>query len=414
MPWMPYEEGQLSRRWRCDAEGCNVIVPPMQGNYCERCHANGDRFIPIPEDDEHEEGQERCFRCSCWYDTDDMVTAENGHTYCEECYSELFTTCSSCDCEVRRSAIYISQSGDEYCDCCYFDNYRRCDRCGIEVDCDDICYSESHDAYYCGHCHCSSEYINEYHCGHDLYFHPRQSPSGLALYLGVELETDHYSDRGNVASGLANHNNDGKLFWMEDDSSLEDGIEIISQPCTLKYHLSSFPWKQIIKTCTDGGGRSHDTDTCGLHVHFNKMFFGDMVNINCLKLMYLFERFWDKFVVFSRRRGTGWLHYAAKYNDDFTDVEHADMKVLETRDKGRYFAVNLTHRNTVEIRIFKGTLILSTLFASLELVDFLVRFVKDRTIQELQRSTWETLVNSIGAEYVNLNAYLVNKHLKGG
>ena len=53
---------------------------------------------------------------------------------------------------------------------------------------------------------------------------------------------------------------------------------------------------------------------------------------------------------------------------------------------GRYTAVNLTNADTVEIRMFRGTLKLNTLKATLQMVNHLVEVavaMSDTTVQEL-------------------------------
>ena len=68
-------------------------------------------------------------------------------------------------------------------------------------------------------------------------------------------------------------------------------------------------------------------------------------------------------------------------------------------------AVNLANENTVEIRIFRGTLNIRTFFATLQLVKTLV----ERAIEigyDAQRAneiTWAELVKS---NYTELNEYL--------
>ena len=72
----------------------------------------------------------------------------------------------------------------------------------------------------------------------------------------------------------------------------------------------------------------------------------------------------------------------------------------------RYHAINLTNRNTIEFRMFRGTLNIETFFATLQLVDNIVRYVKEHTnndIQSLQftdllvtdemKSYWERVKN---------------------
>ena len=63
----------------------------------------------------------------------------------------------------------------------------------------------------------------------------------------------------------------GYLIHFEHDGSLnEDGVECISQPCTLKFHQEKMDWKRICEKLRSQGYKSHDTENCGLHVHMSR------------------------------------------------------------------------------------------------------------------------------------------------
>ena len=93
----------------------------------------------------------------------------------------------------------------------------------------------------------------------------------------------------------------------------------------------------------------------------------------------------------------------AKKYDKTPDEVVEDMKCYNL---DRYHAINLTNRKTIEFRMFRGTLKSETFFATLQLVDTIVRYVKDHTnndIQSLQftdllitdesKSYWERVKN---------------------
>ena len=204
---------------------------------------------------------------------------------------------------------------------------------------------------------------------------------------------------------------DETLFWLEEDCSLHNGIEIISQPCTLEYHQTQFPWAKIAEVARQYGGKSHDTETCGLHIHFNKSFLdGKRSELYQLRLLYLFERVWDGLVAFSRRDFAQLATFAQKLNVPLLE-KPARKNLRDLRRAGRCShtqCVNLTgHAETVEIRIFRGTLDVITLLASVELVDFLVRIAKKLSTKKLQLLTWNELARKIDAQaYPNLAQYL--------
>lgn len=239
------------------------------------------------------------------------------------------------------------------------------------------------------------------------------------LYMGVELESDKYPDyrnRNQCIKKLNELNDNEALFHLQGDSSLDDGFEVVSQPATLDYHKDQFPWGRVIQIIKEAGGKAHDTDTCGLHIHFNSSFLGeprdsDENDLNATKLTFIFEKFWQEIVKFSRRKEGELREWAKRYKgledydagrystidgvDDMGSKEIEVIKKAKGGDYDRYLAVNFCNHHTVEIRIFKGTLRLKTLFASLEFVDFLVRFVKQHSAMYLRKLDWEGLMTEI-------------------
>lgn len=185
-------------------------------------------------------------------------------------------------------------------------------------------------------------------------------------YMGIELEVE-VSDRGgrnrnDILEELneqLNENNLGSNVWFEEDGSLSHGFEIISNPMGLDTHTEFWQWlndDELVK-----GLRSHDTSTCGLHIHINKSALTTMqidkmnVFINHPDNSSLIEKI-------SRRYSTGY----ARINEKTLGKAHNSHE--------RYEALNLTNRHTVELRIFKGTLKYTSLMAALEFANALVNF----------------------------------------
>jgi len=392
----------------------------MDTRTCAHCE---DEFTAESEDQELcqycMDNTSECVRCGRRVDNDDTETSNSGDIYCTDCYNERYYHCHACGDEVRYDYGYTTGADDNmYCECCFDDRFTSCDGCGETIWRDDARYSDSLEGYYCEDCYPgdSNEYIHEYHDRVELFFHDtrrRRIPDNDNLYLGAELETDKYSGSiDKAAEDLFNLSDDEQLFHLEEDGSLNDGIEIITQPCTLDYHCKQFPWRAISDAVTSNGGRSNDTSTCGLHIHINNAFFGNDIDLNSLKLVYLFEKFWSQMVTFSRRTGDSWLRYADRYNDNSILSGDIPDKVRDCKYKGRYFAVNLRNKNTIEFRIFKGTLKVETILATLEFCDFMTRFVKKHTTGYLQSLTWDKFVKAVSKkQYPNLVSYMETRGL---
>lgn len=316
--------------------------------------------------------------------------------------------CAYCQAKVPEDEIRYDSDEVGICESCQ-EKVAQCENCGRWSD--ELCVC----ANYCPPCHreyCHSTLIHDYHASH--YRHRRFLPDDKQdLYLGIELEMETEDDIDEVALALQPLSRDESIFLMEEDSSLCDGLEIVSEPATLSYHKTEFGWQKILATACDARATSHENGDCGLHIHFNVSFFDhsdEAIDLNSAKLLYFFERFWESLFKFSRRTESQLNSTAARYGSPrgTTPKEICDT----AKSHGRYYAINLENANTVEIRIFRGTLVEETFFACLELVDFLARYVKKHTIHYIQRVTWDKVVKAIKTkDYPNLISYLKKKEL---
>ena len=221
-------------------------------------------------------------------------------------------------------------------------------------------------------------------------------------------------DDGSDARELASELDDlGEPIYMKHDGSLDDGVEIVTHPCTLRYHTSHLDWQAITGTCIENGFKSHDTDTCGLHIHVGRRQMGgsydgrELTANNCAILV---SALWPEMTAFSRRKAGNLDHWAARnldlsdLPDDAGDATAALLCALDRSSRqGRYQAVNLTNDDTVEFRLFRGTLNCDTILASLQLVDHLVRYAMRHSLLECARTTWDTFI--AGADAPELLAY---------
>jgi hypothetical protein len=62
---------------------------------------------------------------------------------------------------------------------------------------------------------------------------------------------------------------------------------------------------------------------------------------------------------------------------------------------GRYAAVNLCNRNTIEFRLFRGTLKYNTLIAAIELVNKICDIATNMTDDEIQLLSWSEFVSTL-------------------
>ena len=398
--------------------------------YCEEIH-NKDEIEPIAIDEftycseecAHDDGLEKCSDCGEWYSSYDVEFVESiGACVCDEClrYSGNYFKCDCCEEWYGNNDLWQEDDRIAICDNCSRHYY-------VCADCDCIVYED--DVYWvdddCPHCE-SCYYDNHNHDDDDdeggdinswnyrpsFRFYPDMTPVVGQLYMGVEREVDG----GNGPRELASELVDYREIYCKHDGSLNCGVEIISHPCTLDYHTNKLPWEEIENLALGRNFKSHDTSTCGLHVHVNRSFFGDNrdeQDLNIAKVILIVNRFWDSHIVPFTRRQTSNINQWAKKNEVGTiyDGDAVAAKRRKTIDgssrMGRYVAVNLQNYETIEFRIFRGTLKHSTFIATLQFVDTLCRFVKSISIDDVDNLTWEDIFAGTG--YPELNAYLAER-----
>ena len=276
---------------------------------------------------------------------------------------------------------------------------------------DDVYYSNGES--YCHDCYddLDSSYIQEYG------YKPEPEFLGECkegLYLGVELEVDNGC---NLKSTTKRIYDDFADVYMKHDGSLTSaGFEIVSFPATLEYHTSKLGWKDIMEVCLENDYRSHDTTTCGLHIHLSRAFLGateQEQELNIAKLIILFDRFWDSHIVpFSRRDYNSLQSWADKPSvecaDTDTESEVVD-KIKQYKHSGRYKAINLQNYSTIEFRLFKGTLNFNTFLASIQFVVTITKFVKSIKLNDIFSVEWKDVF--LCTKFPELKEYLIKKHL---
>lgn len=342
-----------------------------------------------------------CEFCSNEIQEDEEYFLVDGYICCSNCCENDCFHCDGCDELYHRSQLqYFSGVGD-LCETCAEDVYR-CENCGNYMWGDNVYWLR--DIPYCYDCYCEvkENSIYEYNYKPSPIFHG----DGFATF-GVELEVDN----GNfdVIPYLLELSNNETLFYLKRDGSLNEGFEIVTHPCSLYYHLNYFPWYNILSLLREYNFVSHDSGTCGLHIHVSRKFFGrdvDRQDLNIAKLILFVEKNFEKIRKFSRRTWSQIEKWAQRYNiSRLSDAE----KITKDCDLGRYYAVNLSNRYTIELRIFRGTLLERTFFATLQFTWLLCLYAKTKVnINSLEKTlNWQNFINFCKVyNFRYLNEYL--------
>lgn len=366
-----------------------------------------------------------CADCDEYYPEDDLLDAydyQNFPVYiCKTCADHGYSRCEDCGGLFHDDQIYcmhdMYDDSHELCSDCLESNYYICTNCECIIPLDDVILHDGN--AYCRDC-APSDKIHRYSYKPMANFLSAPSESSPAGYYGVELEVDDassYTSQLDCVHELLNTYNKRTEdnFYLKEDGSLgETGFEIVTHPMTLQYHMTVFPWRAVCQTCQKYTYSSHNTDSCGLHVHASRTLFGEddiEQNLNVAKCMVLMQYYWSsKIVPFSRRPGD--YIYWAKRTDlcisPNDSIEKIYQKVEETKLSGRYQAINLENAETIEFRLFKGTLKASTIYATIQWVDTLIHFAVHTDLEDIFDTSWHDI---FCGKYHNLDAYLKNRNL---
>ena len=305
----------------------------------------------------HEYEYESCNDCGDWEHEDNMrSTHGSDYSICPVCIDNNYTWSEYYDQYVYNdsSCEALDQDGDNVT---------------IDRDDDRFYYDDDTGMYIHQDYSPSSRILRRYHTakGSGSYkLIPSPFTQVTGRYLGLELEVE-VSDRGSRSLSQAveelnthlNDDNVGSNVWFEEDGSLSHGFEIISNPMGLDTHTEFWQWlndDSLVK-----GLRSHDTSTCGLHIHINKSALTTM-QIDKMNVFINHPDNAELIKKVSRRYASGY----ARIGEKTLGKAHSSYE--------RYEAFNITNNKTVELRIFKGTLKYTSLMAAIEFANALVNF----------------------------------------
>lgn len=228
------------------------------------------------------------------------------------------------------------------------------------------------------------------------------------LYIGCELEVamgGEKDENAKLACDLINDSN--QYVYAKHDSSLRDGFEIVTMPCTYEFH-KTLNYKKAFDELVNLGYKSHDTSCCGMHMHVNRTFFGCNKleqDLNIAKLLYLFEKFWTEITYIARRDSN---RYAQRFNMEQDDTI---MDIYaKSKNHDRYGVINLKNKDTVEIRIYKGTLNYNTFMNTLEFTKKICMFAKKIDIYDVGMVLWKDIEEDFSQE---LKDYIEDRKTKG-
>jgi hypothetical protein len=317
------------------------------------------------------------------YSTTDWVDLIR--TKCDTDYIHSCDDCGHIDHADRGSWAY---DDNWICDSCIEDNYRWSDNRETYITVDD--WHEENDEqeededredYIIGDYHDSKSVV-----GHIPSSYDERKPR---ILLGMELEVevnDEYS-RTDKAQELYDSikyttAKDGithQYCFIEHDGSLNRGFEIVTGYTGLDVHAKQLeffknPWR---------GVRSHDTRTCGLHVHIDKR--GVSLFHACKMVFFINDSNNQKLIKDIARRANADYAQIKNKKASYQWLKQAKKShnPLNCLNEERREALNFQNEDTIEFRLFKGTLRYETIMACLEFTYATWFFTRDTGVNEL-------------------------------
>lgn len=354
------------------------------------------------------ENREHCDACGQTFSQTDLIEFD-GQLLCPGCLEERTLICAHCGTRIWRDEN-AGDAATPLCQHCYDAHYVTCTRCGRVIHDDDAYYQDDDsDEAMCYGCRiqCRRGEIEDYYYKPEPVFHG-QGPR----FFGVELEIDEGGEMdSNAAKIMETANFQDELIYCKHNGSLDDGFEIVTHPMSLDFHQKQMPWAAVLRKAVELGYRSHAANTCGLHVHVSRDAFGvtEAEQDACIaRVLYFFEKHWEELLKFSRRTPRQLERWATRYGYKEHPRDILDHAKKGCHD-GRYTCVNLTNADTIEFRIFRGTLKLNTLIATLQLVDRICDVALYLSDEKIKAMSWTSF--AAGCTKPELVQYLKERRL---
>lgn len=181
-----------------------------------------------------------CWSCRRLYPIA-IRTLFGGLDFCPDCLERESVICDHCGKQVWANETE-TDSNLTICIDCYDRHYIRCERCRRLIPYGEAVYLyDDEDIPYCADC--ADLCRDTRHCIQSYYYKPVPVFFGTGTRcFGVELEIDGGGELNrNAALLMETANREQEHIYCKHDSSLDDGIEAVTHPMPLEYHLKNIP-----------------------------------------------------------------------------------------------------------------------------------------------------------------------------
>lgn len=373
--------------------------------------------------------------CDCGETADNTTRAgapicDDCAWYCEHCEDVLF----------EADTDWYQVDGERWCQSCVYDDAQWCDRCE-EYTSDGTNYIQDIGVYWCNDCAsyranwcdncehwtadtCDScdqsdtnyegeRVIHDYSYRPDIVLH--STDSNERLYFGFELEMELEDNRRDAAIYAHAQLEPEDYGYLKNDGSLDQGFELVTHPMSFDFLMdeddSGKLWSTIRNLQKVYDARSFNTRTCGFHIHISRTGFNSGAHMHrFLNLVYSNENFYSKL---AGRKSDQWAKFTDVLQREY-DSQGNSFKIIKSfkaklndddwrHESDRYSAVNTRPRETLEMRIFKGTMSIPALKAHIQLAHASVEYTRNLSVKDVRDGALNT-ENFL--EYIKQNNHL--------
>lgn len=294
---------------------------------------------------------------------------------CYFCLDRKYNICDSCGMIVSEKELnYVDFSEMWLCNDCYKKSVIKCNICGMSAIKSHgkyiknnimISSNEEGSIFLCNDCYNEVSDIKLwYYEPHKWQFYKMEYEQN-PLYFGIELEYDSKYERANkfkVASTLSEIFKD-KVFFKIDKSLSAKGIELVSHPSSIDYHIEEMKWEKAFNVLKS----AKYFELGGFHI---TVAISDLDHK--VRIVQFFEKYWDYIIILSGRE----KYEIKKWCDKYYTLDYNEIKEIINEYK-KYKAVNIKHNGLVEFRIFKATLFKDRFNMILEFIYNIIKYTQE-------------------------------------
>lgn len=335
-------------------------------------------------------------------DTDSHYVVDDNESWCESCIDYAYW-CEREETHYSDAGYYIQDRHEYWCEHCANYDANWCDECEHYTadGCDDCA----------GDMHNGERVVHDYNYRPDVVFHSIKNDE--RLFFGFELEMELGYERGDAALYAYEKLEPDNWAYLKNDGSLDNGFELVTHPMSFDVLMdddsSQEVWDAIYTLREKFNAKSYNTRTCGFHIHISRSGFNGGAHMHrFLNLVYTNPRLYQKLAGRSSDQWAKFDDVYRRYYDENTGqyklTKSFKDKLSGYRNSDRYSAVNTLNEQTLELRIFKGTMSIPALRAHIQLAHASVEYTRHLSVQQVSRGALQTN-NFLAYVYANADTY---------